>query len=133
MLSQHATCRARFTPCISSSVRSLQRYHSHFPALGFPFPSSTRSWSAARGIHTLHLKWQQSTQIRGAKRKTTIGLDDLPQGAIDVAPEKLPAQDDEEPDYPPLLQQVRNNMLKFSHCVLLTRVGGFYEVGMPST
>jgi DNA mismatch repair ATPase MutS len=40
----------------------------------------------------------------------------------------LPAQDDTEPEYPPLLQQVRNNMLKFSHCVLVTRVGGFYEV-----
>lgn len=40
----------------------------------------------------------------------------------------LPPQDDAEPEYPPLLQQVRNNMIKFSHCVLVTRVGGFYEV-----
>ncbi|KAF2187668.1 DNA mismatch repair protein MutS [Zopfia rhizophila CBS 207.26] len=51
----------------------------------------------------------------------------MPQGAINIGFEKqLPH--DEEPDYPPLIQQVRNNMLKFGHCVLLTRVGGFYEL-----
>jgi hypothetical protein len=51
----------------------------------------------------------------------------MPQGTIPIDP--TPTQDDLEPDYPPLLQQVRNSMLKFPHCVLLTRVGGFYEVG----
>ncbi|KAF1997593.1 DNA mismatch repair protein muts [Amniculicola lignicola CBS 123094] len=55
-----------------------------------------------------------------------MDLDDIPQGAIQVIGESLPLQDDEEP-YPPLLQQVRNTMLKFNHCVILTRVGGFYE------
>jgi hypothetical protein len=55
-----------------------------------------------------------------------VGLDKLQQGPLDI--EALPPQDDAEPEYPPLLQQVRNNMLKFSHCVLVTRVGGFYEV-----
>ncbi|KAI0583359.1 DNA mismatch repair protein mutS [Pyrenophora tritici-repentis] len=50
----------------------------------------------------------------------------MQQGVIDA--DALPPQDDSEPDYPPLLQQVRNNMLKFSHCVLVTRVGGFYEL-----
>ena len=53
-------------------------------------------------------------------------LDDIQQGPIQS--EALLPQNDAEPEYPPLLQQVRNNMLKFSHCVLLTRVGGFYEV-----
>jgi hypothetical protein len=53
-------------------------------------------------------------------------LEELQQGPLDG--EALPPQDDAEPEYPPLLQQVRNNMLKFSHCVLVTRVGGFYEV-----
>jgi hypothetical protein len=55
-----------------------------------------------------------------------VALDDMQQGAIEA--DALPPQDDAEPEYPPLLQQVRNNMLKFSHCVVLTRVGGFYEV-----
>lgn len=53
-------------------------------------------------------------------------LDQLQQGPLEA--EALPPQDDAEPEYPPLLQQVRNNMLKFRHCVLVTRVGGFYEV-----
>ncbi|CAA9957476.1 DNA mismatch repair protein mutS [Pyrenophora teres f. maculata] len=53
-------------------------------------------------------------------------MEDMQQGVIDA--DALPPQDDSEPEYPPLLQQVRNNMLKFSHCVLVTRVGGFYEL-----
>ena len=53
-------------------------------------------------------------------------LGQLQQGPLEA--EALPPQDDAEPEYPPLLQQVRNNMLKFRHCVLVTRVGGFYEV-----
>ena len=69
--------------------------------------------------------WHSIAQIRGAKRKSTVDLDDIPQGAIPGSP--LPPIND-EPEYPPLLQQVRNNMIKFNHCVLLTRVGGFYEV-----
>jgi hypothetical protein len=57
-----------------------------------------------------------------------VTLDDLQQGPLQS--EALPPQDDAEPKYPPLLQQVRNNMLKFSHCVLVTRVGGFYEASI---
>jgi hypothetical protein len=90
-----------------------------------PFPASTRPFAKPRA----QLPWQtcyQKSQCRGARKKATVKLDDIPQGAIETI--ALPAQDDSEPDYPPLLQQVRNNMLKFSHCVLLTRVGGFYEV-----
>ena len=68
------------------------------------------------------------SQCRGAKRKSAATLDDLQQGPLEA--EALPPQDDAEPEYPPLLQQVRNNMLKFSHCVLVTRVGGFYEASM---
>ncbi|PHH60417.1 hypothetical protein CDD81_1695 [Ophiocordyceps australis] len=37
-----------------------------------------------------------------------------------------PLQD--EPAYPTVLLQVRQNIIKFSNCVLLTRVGGFYEM-----
>jgi hypothetical protein len=91
------------------------------PALG-----ASPLWKTSRLQRS---KVYQSTQIRGAKRKTVIDLDNLPQGAIDDGFEKLPPQDDEASDYPPLLQQVHNNMLKFSHCVVVTRVGGFYEVG----
>ncbi|KAH7123616.1 muts domain V-domain-containing protein [Dendryphion nanum] len=67
-------------------------------------------------------------QFRGAKRKVKVDVDDLPQGPLEIDPNKVLSLGDDEPDYPPLLQQVRNNMVKFSHCVLLTRVGGFYEM-----
>jgi len=104
----------------------LQRWHSvsnrtFSTAARGAFVTPTRTIAKPRA-----LLQPQKPQRRGAKRKATVALDELPQGAIEGAP--LPPQDDTEPDYPPLLQQVRNNMLKFSHCVLVTRVGGFYEV-----
>jgi hypothetical protein len=91
------------------------------------FCATTRTIAKPRAHQPLE-PWHQKSQRRGAKRKGTIAVNDLPQGAIEGTP--LPHQDDSEPEYPPLLQQVRNNMLKFSHCVLVTRVGGFYEVRM---
>jgi hypothetical protein len=95
------------TQCISPALtRSNARPRAQ------PFTKSPRCWLAGRQY---------------AVKKSTLKLEDLPQGIIDVEP--LPPQDDAEPEYPPLLQQVRNNMLKFKHCVLVTRVGGFYEVG----
>ena len=86
----------------------------------------TRPCANSRATLTISTPWHQVSQHRGAKRKATLIIDDMPQGPIETS--ALPPQDDVEPEYPPLLQQVRNNMLKFSHCVILTRVGGFYEV-----
>ena len=64
---------------------------------------------------------------RGAKRKTTVKLDTLPQGLLPALPkdetDKVP-----EKAYPPVLQQHLNNVRKFSDCVVLTRVGDFYEM-----
>ncbi|KAF4456234.1 hypothetical protein F53441_1597 [Fusarium austroafricanum] len=88
-------------------------------------------------------------QTRGKKTTTTIKLSDLPQGLIQPKPvsplptsssvssphdestKPLPlplplAQD--PPAYPTVVLQARQNMLKFDNCVLLTRVGGFYEL-----
>ncbi|KAL1879470.1 MutS protein 1 [Paecilomyces lecythidis] len=63
---------------------------------------------------------------RGAKTKTSTKLKDLPQGAL-----KLETYDDgadEGPQYPTVVRGHRNNMLKFKNCVILTRVGNFYEL-----
>lgn len=63
---------------------------------------------------------------RSAKTKSTVQLKDLPQGVV-----KLEAYDDgqdDAPRYPTVVQGHRNNMQKFKNCVILTRVGGFYEV-----
>ena len=66
-------------------------------------------------------------QVRGKKTKTTVKLSDLPQGVIQTEP--LPEQETKnEPAYPTVVLQARRNMDKFDNCVLLTRVGGFYEL-----
>jgi DNA mismatch repair ATPase MutS len=64
---------------------------------------------------------------RGAKRKTTLKLDDLIQGVLPALP-KLEADSPPEKVYPPVLQQHLNNVRKFSDCIVLTRVGDFYEM-----
>ncbi len=54
-------------------------------------------------------------------------IPDLPQGAI-MSNLSTEVMEEGVPTYPTVVQQAKNNMLKFDHCVLLTRVGGFYEV-----
>jgi len=64
------------------------------------------------------------------RRSKTSSLDaneqtNLPQGLIPL--EALPFEE-KTPSYPTVVLQARNNMRKFENCVLLTRVGGFYEL-----
>lgn len=67
---------------------------------------------------------------RGAKTKSTIKFQELPQGPL--APAPLPALEDDPDDqvraYPRVIQQHLNNVSKFSDCVVLTRIGNFYEL-----
>lgn len=63
---------------------------------------------------------------RGAKTKTTVKLEDLPQGALKLEP--FDDGVDDAPRYPAVVQGHRNNMQKFKNCIILTRVGSFYEV-----
>ncbi|OJD14874.1 hypothetical protein AJ78_04821 [Emergomyces pasteurianus Ep9510] len=64
---------------------------------------------------------------RGAKRKSTAKLKDLPQGRLEPIEPYSPLVND-APQYPTVIQGARNNMQKFKNCVLLTRVGNFYEL-----
>lgn len=64
---------------------------------------------------------------RGAKSKATIQLKELPQGVLETN-NSVRVREQDGPAYPMMIQQARNNMRKFADCVLLTRVGGFYEV-----
>ncbi|KAK7431038.1 MutS protein 1 [Neonectria magnoliae] len=81
----------------------------------------------------------QFLQTRGKKTKTTVKLSDLPQGLIQSRPAPSPSPPSppsqpldplpqDEPAYPTVVLQARQNMRKFDNCVLLTRVGGFYEL-----
>jgi hypothetical protein len=123
----HCLTRAQTLGCVCHPSASIRSYST---GLGSFFLAPTRAVAKPRARQSLGPLWHQQSQRRGAKRKSTLSVNDLPQGALERT--ALPPQDDTEPEYPPLLQQVRNNMLKFSHCVLVTRVGGFYEVGIYS-
>ncbi|EHK15646.1 uncharacterized protein TRIVIDRAFT_39057 [Trichoderma virens Gv29-8] len=69
----------------------------------------------------------QAAVKRSVKRsRTTVKLSDLPQGKVAVSP--LSPEEQHEPAYPTVVLQARRNMDKFETCVLLTRVGSFYEL-----
>ncbi|KAL3475401.1 muts domain V-domain-containing protein [Aspergillus californicus] len=67
-------------------------------------------------------------QQRSAKTKSTVKLKDLPQGSLKLEPYQDGGITDDTPQYPTVVQGHRNNMQKFKNCVVLTRVGGFYEL-----
>ncbi len=82
------------------------------------------------GLRNRPQLWHRSTsnrQTRGTKSRATVKLKDLPQGILDSG-NTVRDWEDDGPAYPTVVQQARNNMRKFTDCVLLTRVGGFYEV-----
>lgn len=69
------------------------------------------------------------TSTRGAKTKTSIPLNSLPQGALKPLP-PIDVEDDTPPArlYPTVMQQHLNNVRQFKDCIVLTRVGDFYEM-----
>ncbi|KAH0565767.1 hypothetical protein GP486_000837 [Trichoglossum hirsutum] len=96
--------------------------------LPFLNPASTRCFHIGRS--NVRRKLQESVTVtagcqRGAKTRSRIKLANLPQGGIALEP--LP-RDRDKPAYPTVIQQARRNMTKFEGCVLLTRVGSFYEL-----
>lgn len=66
--------------------------------------------------------------VRGKKTRTTVSLADLPQGVVQADPLPDLEEKSSAPTYPTVVLQARRNMDKFDNCVLLTRVGGFYEL-----
>ncbi|TID17391.1 2 protein [Venturia nashicola] len=64
---------------------------------------------------------------RGVKRQTSLAVKAIPQGSLPENPLDIIDPDD-GPAFPTVVQQAKNNMEKFSHCVVLTRVGNFYEL-----
>lgn len=130
---------SRLGPAVGSSRITFhkRRFHSHL--LGNrPAPTATLRCRPSPQHHGLPTRAQviprdfPRAQIRGKKTRTVVSLDDLPQGLLraDSLP-ALPADEDESPaapSYPTVVLQARRNMQRFENCVLLTRVGGFYEL-----
>ncbi|KAI4217205.1 MAG: hypothetical protein LQ351_000514 [Letrouitia transgressa] len=95
-----------------------------------PWVFSSSNSSAIGSLHPVYWPLCPLTfpyQIRGVKSKTTVKLHSLPQGILQSQKQVGEKQDD-GPVYPSVVQQVRNNMQKFENCVVLTRVGSFYEL-----
>ncbi len=104
-------------PLLTRAQHPHQHQHQH-PHLHVLADSLAR-----RPLLTGRPAWR--VRDRGKKTKASVKLDDLPQGVIPL--ESLPLEDD-VPAYPTVVRQARSNMQKFENCVLLTRVGGFYEL-----
>ncbi|KAI4203243.1 MAG: hypothetical protein LQ346_001839 [Caloplaca aetnensis] len=107
-------------------VRRL-RYLQNNAAWPILRPTSTHLYLSPWRRHHVRLEGGPVAQRRGAKSKSTARLDELPQGALEPAPDTVQT-DDEGPIYSTVVQQARNNMRKFEKCVVLTRVGSFYEL-----
>lgn len=114
----------------STTMRNVVRYSR--------YPQNTQSWLLLRQrpsrfgktLWHRHHSWPRFgplIQRHGAKSKATVKLRDLPQGALELGPEAA-GKEDEGPIFPTVVRQARNNMQKFDKCVVLTRVGSFYEV-----
>ena len=103
----------RQSPCLSRSRRTI------FALAGFQIVA----FSTIRiGIPLFTSKIQH----RAAKTSSKVQSGDLSQRSL--VPEKSPlGSDDGGPAYPTVVQQARDNMQKFENCILLTRVGSFYE------
>lgn len=72
------------------------------------------------------LPW--STNFRqGIKTKATVSLSELSSDAPEAS-HVLSTLDDGGKVYPTVVSQALNNMEKYENCVLLTKVGSFYEV-----
>ena len=101
-------------------VRLISNLVSHTSVLPTVSPLLPRPWARCRSPTITH--------TRGAKTKTTKKLKDLQQGIIQAEP-LLELEADDALQYPAVIQGAKNNMIKFDNCVVLTRVGNFYEVG----
>ena len=77
--------------------------------------------NAYRYRHGFRLVAGPWSQRRGAKTVASKSLKELPQGEHSIP-------DIENLDYSPVLKQVRKHMRRFDKCVLLTKMGGFYEL-----
>src|SRR5437763_440222 len=113
-------------------LRAIARPYSRHPLLVFRATYFLSSSDAARpparhGHRIRELRHRSFSQeaLKRAKVRISVTTRDLPQGSLSLEPVLL---EKDVPKYPTVVLQARNNMRKFENCVLLTRVGGFYEL-----
>ncbi|KAI2629735.1 muts domain V-domain-containing protein [Hypoxylon sp. NC1633] len=115
-------CR-RLTSALASHCRGYIGRRSNYSL------SRWRNVTSLASIANASAAGPRRQQVRGKKTKTSMRLEDLPQGPIKMdTPLPPEPEPDEGPAYPTVVLQARRNMQRFENCVLLTRVGGFYEL-----
>ncbi|KAI0176288.1 muts domain V-domain-containing protein [Hypoxylon sp. FL1284] len=123
------TCRRLTLPLGSRTPSHIGRRAKHSIT---PWPRPSLSSRLDQVSCKVARSSPQRLQVRGKKTRSSMRLEDLPQGPIKLEQQPQHAEPepeaDEGPAYPTVVQQARRNMDKFENCVLLTRVGGFYEL-----
>lgn len=89
--------------------------------------STTTSLERWRSVGNGLYRYPRWIQVRGAKRRTIVAIKSIPQGLLPAEPTQEVVVED-EPIYSITIQQHRNNMLKYPDCVILTKLGNFYEM-----
>ena len=111
-------------------LRALRRACRHSVTTRDPASTCHKSLVLYSTISEPNIKAKRERKSKG--KTETIRFDtSLPQGLLDDGPLPLDPIDSTASSshgYPTVIQQARNNMQKFEHCVLLTRVGSFYEL-----
>lgn len=108
-------------------VDLMYRLRGAAPHRVIPAPLRCSHFLVRHEIRRLKQAKQNSwSQPKRGKTTTSIKLNDLPQGKIPLEP--IPLERDEPDGLSKVLQQAYGHMRKFENCVLLTRVGGFYEM-----
>ena len=100
--------------CRTSSWRDLYT---------LPFKFTGTLPNAYRYRHGFRLVAAPWSQRRGAKTVTQKSFNELPQ-----TEHSIPEDENTHEPYTPVLKQVRKHMRRFDKCVLLTKMGGFYEL-----
>lgn len=90
-----------------------------------PGPQPSPSRSRPQPKKSQDLQNSQDSQVSQEPRDPQDPLQD-PSPSTPRSCDRLPQ--DDEPAYPTVVLQARQNMRRFENCVLLTRVGGFYEL-----
>ena len=85
------------------------------------------SYAPQRTVFRQHARFRGQTSARGLKTKSTKELSAI----SNIEHSKSQSHEHafkEFPIYPTVVQQALDNMKRYDNCVLLTRVGSFYEV-----
>ncbi|KAF7871714.1 hypothetical protein EAF04_003821 [Stromatinia cepivora] len=100
-----------------------------------PSRRAKRMGSLPQGLITLDAESSEAQESQvtsspsiGGKKVTKTKASnqvELLQGLLPLEPLEI---EHEPPPYPTVIMQARSNMLKFENCVVVTRVGGFYEL-----